>query len=565
MTKKLDRKNLKQSFFVNKNEKLRTFSHFRLGKLRTLIENRLSLFCLEDICRILKIENIESTKKILNEIFNKKNTFKITIQITELGVEYLTLVENSEFEYLLNEKKNLESDILRNWKKTNFHSSSFGIKSDPVDLSCKSLEQIKSKRVEPKSKILYSQNNHNCLECQEKTKNKEVQKPLLSASTQNISIFQSEYKSDLKTYRHQDFGVVRIVGDCENPLLVAEDIAKILKYENLDEMLEILSDDEHSFYLLDGKNKKIQVINESGFFSAIVLGKSNLRSKKFKEWVSNVVIPRFKKMDFEEDVIQGIQKVDMRTSVVKDSSNPSRSTKKEELCVFVHKTLGQIRILERNNVILFCLKDVCNLLDIKNLEDIKNYIIKEFDDCLDQTYPIRDSLNRIEQMVFINESQLYYVLMQGNKSKIKIFRGWITEEILPTFRANRLGEMDVNIEGLLRNPDLFAKLLERLKKESEARIQAEAKISMLTHINKTYTMTELAKELHLKSATQLNKILCKKGIQYFVNGVWVMRSQYSSLGYENFKQEALENGHIVYTRRITGVGREFILSLFATL
>lgn len=119
---------------------------------------------------------------------------------------------------------------------------------------------------------------------------------------------------------------------------------------------------------------------------------------------------------------------------------------------------------------------------------------------------------------------------------------------------------DVAIDRPLGNPDLFADLLERLKKESEGRKQAEAKIAMLTHTDKTYTITELAKELQMKSATELNKVLYKKGIQC----VWVMRSRYSSLGYELLKQEFLENGDIVYTRRITDAGREFILSLFAT-
>lgn len=43
------------------------------------------------------------------------------------------------------------------------------------------------------------------------------------------------------------------------------------------------------------------MIGESGFFSAIVLGKPSLRSKNFKKWITSVVIPRFKRMDFEEE------------------------------------------------------------------------------------------------------------------------------------------------------------------------------------------------------------------------------------------------------------------------
>ena len=83
------------------------------------------------------------------------------------------------------------------------------------------------------------------------------------------------------------------------------------------------------------------------------------------------------------------------------------------------------------------------------------------------------------------------------------------------------------------------------------------------HINKTYTMTEIAKELGLKSATQLNRLLADRKIQYQVNGTWVMYSQYSNLGYEEIKQEVLDNGKVIYHRRITQLGREFLINFLS--
>lgn len=75
-------------------------------------------------------------------------------------------------------------------------------------------------------------------------------------------------------------------------------------------------------------------------------------------------------------------------------------------------------------------------------------------------------------------------------------------------------------------------------------------------------MTEIAKELGMKSALQLNKILAEKKIQYQINNTWVMYSQYSDLGYEEIKQEILDSGKVIYHRRITQIGRKFILNLF---
>lgn len=79
---------------------------------------------------------------------------------------------------------------------------------------------------------------------------------------------------------------------------------------------------------------------------------------------------------------------------------------------------------------------------------------------------------------------------------------------------------------------------------------------------KSYTITEIAKELGLKSAMQLNRILAEKKIQYQINGTWLMYSNYSDCGYEEIKQEVLDSGKVIYHRRITQMGREFILDLF---
>ena len=43
--------------------------------------------------------------------------------------------------------------------------------------------------------------------------------------------------------------------------------------------------------------------------------------------------------------------------------------------------------------------------------------------------------------------------------------------------------------------------------------------------------------------------------------IQVMYSDYSNLGYEEIKQEVLDNGTVVYHRRITQAGREFIINL----
>lgn len=165
-------------------------------------------------------------------------------------------------------------------------------------------------------------------------------------------------------------------------------------------------------------------------------------------------------------------------------------------------------------------------------------------------------------MTIINESGLYALIFGSKLESATRFKHWVTSEVLPSIRKHGMYATDNVIDKILNNPDFGIELLTKLKEEREARVEAEKKNAILMHVNKTYTMTEIAKELGLKSAIELNKILAEKKIQYKVNGTWVMYSQYSNLGYEEIKQEVLDSGRVVYHRRITQLGRAFILDTF---
>lgn len=102
----------------------------------------------------------------------------------------------------------------------------------------------------------------------------------------------------------------------------------------------------------------------------------------------------------------------------------------------------------------------------------------------------------------------------------------------------------------------------QLEVEGQKRIQAETKVTILTHTNKTYTATEVAKEMGMRSAKELNKWLEQQHVQYKVNETWVPCAKYSDMAWFEIKQEELDNGHIIYHRKITGLGREGILDLY---
>lgn len=230
-----------------------------------------------------------------------------------------------------------------------------------------------------------------------------------------------------------------------------------------------------------------------------------------------------------------------------------------ELRFFTNSEFGTIRTTYSvDDEPYFCMGDVCRALDIKNVSDAKTRL-KE-DGVV--TSEVIDSLGRKQKANFISESNMYKLIFQSRKESAERFTDWVTSEILPSVRKHGIYATDNVIDNILNNPDFGIELLTKLKEERAARVKAERKNAILTHVNKTYTMTEIAKELNMKSAMQLNKTLASMGIQYKVNGTWVFYSNYSNMGYEEIKQDVLDSGKVVYHRKITQTGREFILNLF---
>lgn len=230
-----------------------------------------------------------------------------------------------------------------------------------------------------------------------------------------------------------------------------------------------------------------------------------------------------------------------------------------EVQIFNNEEFGQVRTLVINGEPWFVGKDVAEILGYSNTRKaLADHVDEE-----DKGVTKCDTLGGVQDLTVINESGLYSLILSSKMPNAKKFKHWVTLEVLPAIRKHGIYATDNVIDNILNNPDFGIQLLTKLKEERTARVEAERRNAILMHVNKTYTVTEIAKELGLKSAIQLNKILAEKKIQYQVNGTWVMYSKYSDLGYEEIKQEVLDSGRVIYHRRITQMGREFILQLFA--
>lgn len=228
-----------------------------------------------------------------------------------------------------------------------------------------------------------------------------------------------------------------------------------------------------------------------------------------------------------------------------------------ELQIFNNEEFGQVRTIEIEGKPYFVANDIARVLGYSVPKDaVKRHCKGALKHrCLTE--------GGEQEMKIIPEGDMYRLITHSKLESAERFETWVFDEVLPSVRKHGIYATDSVIDNILNNPDFGIQLLTKLKEERTARIEAERRNAILMHVNKTYTVTEIAKELGLKSAIQLNKILAEKKIQYQVNGTWVMYSKYSNLGYEEIKQEVLDSGRVIYHRRITQMGREFILNLFS--
>lgn len=79
-------------------------------------------------------------------------------------------------------------------------------------------------------------------------------------------------------------------------------------------------------------------------------------------------------------------------------------------------------------------------------------------------------------LTFINEQNLYKVIMRSDKPQAEPFQDWVCGEVLPSIRKHGAYMTNDTLEKALASPDFLIQLATNLKEEQQKRIEAEQKI-----------------------------------------------------------------------------------------
>jgi len=166
----------------------------------------------------------------------------------------------------------------------------------------------------------------------------------------------------------------------------------------------------------------------------------------------------------------------------------------------------------------------------------------------------RSTLTRNVNKIF-HDKMKHGVTTQLNEAEITILKKHLESS---DFNSCKVARVKTELDKKLIIAQAMQYLNEEIEELTFENSRLKDDIQLLTHTERTYTAGQIAKELNLKSAQELNKILQAEKIIYKKGGSYLPYSNYADCGYMNIKQEIV-NGIEIYHSKWTQKGREFIL------
>jgi Prophage antirepressor len=113
----------------------------------------------------------------------------------------------------------------------------------------------------------------------------------------------------------------------------------------------------------------------------------------------------------------------------------------EQIKIFENPQFGKIRTSGTSDEPLFCLADVCKVLEINNPSDAKRRLKQDGVVLIEVGVKtgVKTDGTPVYQTVkamFVNEQNLYRVIMRSDKPQAEPFQDWVCGEVLPSIRKH---------------------------------------------------------------------------------------------------------------------------------
>lgn len=186
----------------------------------------------------------------------------------------------------------------------------------------------------------------------------------------------------------------------------------------------------------------------------------------------------------------------------------------------------QLQVIMENGEPWFLAKDVCDILELSNGRQALSLL----DDDEKNTVILNDGNRGNPNRAIVNESGLYSLIMNSRKPSARIFRKWVTSEVLPAIRKNggyMISKPDETPEELaLRAMKVLQATIDRQKAELSIARPKAAALDILAEKSGSYCITDAAKLLQIKPSDLFD---------YLISHGWIYRRPTSNefVGYQS--------------------------------
>lgn len=100
-----------------------------------------------------------------------------------------------------------------------------------------------------------------------------------------------------------------------------------------------------------------------------------------------------------------------------------------ELQIFNSEEFGEIRTVKVDGEPMFCLSDICRALELTQPSKVKDRLSEKGVNSIPTL-----TAGGEQNLLYINESNLYKAIFQSRKKSAEKFTDWVTSEVLPSIR-----------------------------------------------------------------------------------------------------------------------------------
>lgn len=249
---------------------------------------------------------------------------------------------------------------------------------------------------------------------------------------------------------------------------------------------------------------------------------------------------------------------------------------------FSNDVFGTVRSILIDDNPWFVAVDVCNVLGLTN----SRKAIENLDED-EKGVTIIYTLGGDQKVSIINEPGLYSLILRSRKPEAKAFKRWITHEVIPSIRktGGYVADEDLFIQTYFPSvtgaESVYLKqMMVEVKTANQKLAETTQQLTVVTEelsvarpkaeyydivmqCPNLLTTTEIACDYGL-SAQALNQMLHDWGVQYKVNGTWVLYSKYKNKGYAQTVTNTIEHHGFNFAAlqlKWTQRGRLFIYEL----